>query len=340
MNSFWKHGTLWSELAVIIWLDLWTLFLNWTIFFVLGGWTTLSHFLARNGGDPNHVILPDELLPLDTKAVHVSPRKRASSTHTLVIPTHQHHHSNHAHQSNVQRTPTTPTPTFNRFVAASTPTSRRSSVSSPEPSIGSSSSGYSSNGVNGDASSFGTNDSILDSSTSLSNSTRIPIHRRRRIGSVQLTSASGCPKTLNPSDSAGRPNRISLSRSTSSNGISGSTLDLLANRIGSPISQIPRSNTDLNGYSLKQSRYPNYLNSSQHITGRMVGASSLGTTVNVSLIPGSTPTPSSNGSSSSPTINGNAKQSYASSIPTPVRPTTAKTSAPKFVVQVWTVWTL
>lgn len=37
MNSFWKHGTLWSELAVIIWLDLWTLFLNWTIFFCSRG---------------------------------------------------------------------------------------------------------------------------------------------------------------------------------------------------------------------------------------------------------------------------------------------------------------
>ena len=143
-----------------------------------GGWTTLSHFLARHGGDPNHEILPDELLPLDTKPASVNPRNRSSSTHTLVIPAnalhspassgnhreyhhnhHNHHYSNGSNSSNSQTptptpditahvhrgsvTPTTPYHPQSRFIN-STPASRRSSISSPEPSIGSSTSGYSS----------------------------------------------------------------------------------------------------------------------------------------------------------------------------------------------------
>lgn len=131
-----------------------------------GGWTTLSHFLARHGGDPNQQILPDELLPLDTKSSQMSnPRpnyhhpnngsnskynRRASNgnstTHTLVISTKttSNYHPNNSTTITPRKSSMTPdflginkrllqynnnnNSTRNNFVINSTPASRRNSI--------------------------------------------------------------------------------------------------------------------------------------------------------------------------------------------------------------------
>lgn len=101
---------------------------NWLPICWSGGWTTLSHFLERHGGDPTQEISAADLLPLDTRSVKVSPRRRSCTP--LVSP---------------QSAQTPNTPTFGRYIS-STPVSRRSSLSSPEPWM-SASSGYSSSSV-------------------------------------------------------------------------------------------------------------------------------------------------------------------------------------------------
>lgn len=221
-----------------------------------GGWTTLSHFLVRHGGDPNHEILPDELLPLDTKmqSSNNGPRRRSSSTHTLVIP---------GGVLGGQYSSKTPTPTpdigsrcsvmtppttsstgvsavnnhnnhFSRY-CGSTPVSRRSSLSSPEPSFGSSTSGYSSSGT-------ASNNTIRPIGSS--SDTKIPVLRRRqRLPSLQLSHE---PFRFNSNRSSNGAGLYGLPRSTST----------ILTGPGSELSQIPRS------------RYPNYLQSSQHITRR------------------------------------------------------------------------
>ncbi|CAG2105264.1 unnamed protein product [Medioppia subpectinata] len=68
-----------------------------------GGWTTLSHFLERHGGDPNQEISAADLLPLDTRAIRVSPRRRSYAP--LVSTT-------------AQTTPTPNAPTFGRYVSS------------------------------------------------------------------------------------------------------------------------------------------------------------------------------------------------------------------------------
>lgn len=136
-----------------------------------GGWTTLSHFLARHGGDPNQQILPDELLPLDTKSSQMSNTRpnhhqhnggnskyhrkagngNSSTTHTLVISTKttSNYHPNNSTPRKSSMTPdflginkrllqynNTNNQTSNSFVINSTPASRRNSISntgSPEP---------------------------------------------------------------------------------------------------------------------------------------------------------------------------------------------------------------
>ncbi|XP_054159860.1 GAS2-like protein 3 [Oppia nitens] len=103
-----------------------------------GGWTTLSHFLERHGGDPNQEISAADLLPMETRTVSVSARRRSYAP--LV--------------STAQTTVSPNTPTFGRYIS-STPVSRRSSLSSPEPWM-STSSGYSSSsaGCNGNSTSM------------------------------------------------------------------------------------------------------------------------------------------------------------------------------------------
>lgn len=213
----------------------------------------MSDFLARHNGDPNQQILPDELLPLDTKATSVSPRRRSSSTHTLVIPTHQHYtvHScnGHTHHASSTTTPSTPS-ALSRFIN-STPPSRRGSVcNSPEPL--SSSSGY-----NSMVTTSGRQSQLSNGSTTPS--TKIPIFRRRRLSSINDAS-------LNIAGDGTRFGFGGLSRSTSSSILSGDM---------NHGSSIPRSAT---GSNLKLARYPNYLNSSQHITGRMMPATSSSST--------------------------------------------------------------
>lgn len=234
--------------------EMWDSFL--TIFFsfaLLGGWTTLSHFLARHGGDPNHQIMPDELLPLDTKATSVSPRKRSSSTHTLVIPTGVMVNNGSTPtnmdpvNSSSSRNCVTPTTAYNRFIN-STPVSRRSSISSPEPSIGSSS-GYSSTGCN----------SIPMPENA--SGTKIPILRRKRLPSLQSNDLRNHNGLLR--DSSGNTYRLTLPRSSSS--IFTSDLN------GNVSTSIPRSTTSTE-FGLNRNRYPNYLQSSQHITNRNLGA--------------------------------------------------------------------
>ncbi|CAG2161978.1 unnamed protein product [Oppiella nova] len=84
-----------------------------------GGWTTLSHFLERHGGDPNQEISAADLLPLDTRAISVSPRRRSYAP--LVSTTAQ--------------TPPIPnTPTFGRYVS-STPSAITDDYHSPTPAL-------------------------------------------------------------------------------------------------------------------------------------------------------------------------------------------------------------
>lgn len=186
--------------------------IGWT-----GGWTTLSHFLERHGGDPNQEISAADLLPLDTRAISVSPRRRSYAP--LVSTTAQ--------------TPPIPnTPTFGRYVS-STPVSRRSSLSSPEPWM-STSSGYSSSsvGCNG-------------SPPSLMTTTR----RRRR-----SSTETSCRRPV-------------LIHRASIGAIS-------AHQMDSSLTGTPLPHTRPTSEPIK-SRYPNYLHSSQHITNKSNGISSL-----------------------------------------------------------------
>lgn len=233
-----------------------------------GGWTTLSDFLIRHGGDPDHQILPDELLPLDTKPSSSQPRRRSSSTHTLVIPgnvlgtsssSHYYHSKTPTptpdltalHNSRGSVTPTTAAAyshqhhPSNRYIN-STPVSRRSSISSPEPSIGSSTSGYSSSG-----------NSAKNGPAHTSADTKIPVLRRRqRLPSLQLSQ---------------EPFRYRSNSSISISSLPRSTSTILSGPGSGELSfgnsSIPRSNTTLSG------RYINYLQSSQHITRRQSNSS-------------------------------------------------------------------
>lgn len=205
-----------------------------------GGWTTLSHFLARHGADPDHQITADQLLPLDAKP-SASARKRSSSTHTLVISTG---HPLPSPDPLSCATPTTAiTTAFHRFIN-STPASRRSSVSSPDPSLASSS-GYSSPG----------GPSIPH--------TRIPVLRRRRLP----------PLAAGKDTSAALAYRLALPRSSSL---------LSADLNGNPVSPLPRSTTATE-FGLGRNRYPNYLQSSQHITNRAPNLTPLSTHLSATL---------------------------------------------------------
>ena len=178
---------------------------------LLGGWTTLSHFLERHGGDPTQEISAADLLPLDTRSVKVSPRRRSCAP--LVSP---------QYPQSAQTTPNTPT--FGRYIS-STPVSRRSSLSSPEPWM-SASSGYSSSSVGCTGSPPAVMPTLI--TRRRRSSTEAPCRRR-----VLTHRASVGQITTHQMDSQSRP--TTPSRPTSE-----------------PI----------------KSRYPNYLNSSQHITNR------------------------------------------------------------------------
>lgn len=238
----------------------------------------MSDFLARHGGDPNQQIIPDQLMPLNSNAnLSTTPRRRSSSTHTLVIPTQQHFkvHSStsqysisHAQHQNgtinssnhnaISQTPSTPARYIN-----STPPSRRSSMcNSPEPL--SASSGYNSmvNGASaGRLSQMSSISTNTNNQSGLTNSTKIPVLRRRRLSSINDSTG------LAVGNSGSRFGFSGLSRSTSSS--------ILSPDLNGSHSMIPRSAT---GSNLKLSRYPNYLTSSQHITGRMVSAASSSST--------------------------------------------------------------
>lgn len=237
-----------------------------------GGWTTLSDFLIRHGGDPDHQILPDELLPLDTKPSTSQSRRRSSSTHTLVIPGNVLTHCKTptptpdltALQQRGSVTPTAAYHTHNRYIN-STPVSRRSSISSPEPSIGSSTSGYSSSG---NSAKNGAQHTLVD--------TKIPVLRRRqRLPSLQLNH---------------EPFRYRSNSSISISSLPRSTSTILSGpgsgELSFSNSSLPRSNTTLSG------RYINYLQSSQHITRRQSNSN----------IPVNGSTMSANGTSDSATL--------------------------------------
>ncbi|XP_017492207.1 PREDICTED: flocculation protein FLO11-like, partial [Rhagoletis zephyria] len=219
-----------------------------------GGWTTLSDFLIRHGGDPDHQILPDELLPLDTKPSSSHPRRRSSSTHTLVIPGNvlgassasSHYHSKTPtptpdltalHNSRGSVTPTTASYHPSSRYINSTPVSRRSSISSPEPSIGSSTSGYSSSGN----SSFAKNAQGHTPNAD----TKIPVLRRRqRLPSLQLNHD---------------PFRYRSNSSLSISSLPRSTSTILSGpgsgELSYSNSSIPRSNTTLSGSFISNSAF-------------------------------------------------------------------------------------
>ena len=235
-----------------------------------GGWTTLSHFLARHGGDPNQQVLPEELMPMDTKPAATSSRSknaftingaqpipsssvkrtaiRSNSTHTLVIPfqTPQTPLSSVDHSSITSGRSSRQATSSQNSNVQSTPVSRRSSVvSSPEP-LNSCSSGYST-GSGNFARPFSAK-SMTDS--------KIPKFRSR------LPSLQNTPSTYNSKVSTSATplllyrSRSSFGFATPTNLMRSSSTTILSNLDGN-ISSIGKSNL---------SRYPNYLKSSQHIT--------------------------------------------------------------------------
>ena len=181
-----------------------------------GGWTTLSHFLERHGGDPTQEISAADLLPLDTRSVKVSPRRRSCAP---LVSTH----------STAQTTPNTPT--FGRYVS-STPVSRRSSLSSPEPWM-SASSGYSSSSVGCN----GSPPAVITTITRRRRSSTTEAACRRRVQTHRSSIGGISPL---PTENCMQSNPSTPTRPTSE-----------------PI----------------KSRYPNYLNSSQHITNKSNGMS-------------------------------------------------------------------
>lgn len=168
--------------------------------------TFKKHYLERHGGDPSHVISPSDLLPLDATTVDVSEfeLRRSSLMYSTQICT---------------------TPTFRRCIS-STPVSRRSSVSSPDPVKSECSSGYSS-----------TCNSVCNNSPPSTNTALQP--RRLSVETIKMRHRTSVGNFLNSTPALQPPSK----RPTSA--------------------------------PVKVTRYPNYLQSSQHITNRLNGISEL-----------------------------------------------------------------
>jgi len=231
-----------------------------------GGWDTLQHFLERHGNDTVKEISPSDLLPMDTRPSESTSRRRDS-------------------QSSLQSVPSTP---VLRRCLSSTPVSR-SSLSSPEPwmSGSSNSSGYASgSNPNGSTSKSVNGQKCSNTVATLSSATSATIGSKinsqvngtpnktliRRVSNLEsindrsnidIKSNSYAltrrPSSLTPANLKSGINRtlyLNLSKASTTSNIN------LSSTTNSP------SSLTKNGDTVKQIRYPNYLQSSQHITSR------------------------------------------------------------------------
>lgn len=200
-----------------------------------GGWDTLASFLERHGGgEPIDDISPSDLLPMDT-------RPSESSSRLQAIDTRQSESSSRRRNSSSSPQSGATTPVLRRCMS-STPVSRRSSMSSPEPWM-SGSSGYSSGSSCQRPPSRGMvtrRSSICVTSTE---KTQIPVPNRRRSLAAGLR--------LGSTNDLGNRNSIS-------------GLNLSMQFGGSQTITPGRPTSE----PIKARRYPNYLSSSQHITNR------------------------------------------------------------------------
>ncbi|UXI15300.1 hypothetical protein NH340_JMT01243 [Sarcoptes scabiei] len=253
-----------------------------------GGWTTLSHFLARHGGDPNQQILPDELLPLDAKSSRMDRgtnqnghhhfnafhkkngfSQQTSTTHTLVISTKT---TSGLKQSN---SPITPLQTnskliIKKMIPESLPSNRQGKFPMESRISNSNSNSRINSTPASRRSSISSENSepILSSSPTPSSRTRIPILSRRNVFPTSYRFSGQCDrKALNQSKSFLRStsNIIGLIESNQSQTNLQSQSPYSNGRNSKCITMIPRSNTEVNSIR----RYVNYLRSSQHITNKI-----------------------------------------------------------------------
>lgn len=232
-----------------------------------GGWDTLQHFLERHGGEDAPDISPSDLLPMDTRPE----QSRRRSSHQVGSPAVVAQQSSPTQVDKspapsvmsqpVSTTPTASAPgTVMRRCMSSTPVSRRSSLSSPEPWSGSSiaSSGYTSSCGNGSAA-----NSIIGTGRPPSRQTsETPVSRRSSVCSTPSTELRQIRRRSMLPEASGKNrlvNRSSLGLNLTSSPKTGS--------ITAPCSPTKVLPGALGVSGIKPpNRYHNYLSSSQHIT--------------------------------------------------------------------------
>lgn len=221
-----------------------------------GGWDTLQHFLERHGqGEDTVDISPSDLLPMDTRPETSSRRKVSTTPHhaftscvnvsstpttaTLVVTPDKPP----ATAPNVTSGQTTTQPVMRRCLS-STPVSRRSSISSPEPWSQSSicSSGY--NSATGSA-----RPSSRETASRRSSICATPTNKEQTHQQLQAKRRS----LVSPAEIKHNAQNQANQR------INRSSLGL--NLIG----QTSPTKPLVSGIK-PPNRYPNYLSSSQHIT--------------------------------------------------------------------------
>lgn len=268
-----------------------------------GGWTTLSHFLARHGGDPNQQILPDELLPLDTKSSQMNGPNGGMNYQSRTTSANRHHHSHRIHNTNngstthtlviSTTTKTTPISNSNNVVSA-----RKSSITSdflkstnygqqkfnstnsrnvgmmsihstPVSRRNSVSSSYVADSPEPSYNSSLATSPILTNIAPLSSQTKIPILRqnlRSRLPMMICDAGSQSSKQLLRSTSSIisiSPSSQELSTYIKQQQLRQQTLNNGKTQY-TQRSMIPRSTTEFG----QMRRYANYLRSSQHITNK------------------------------------------------------------------------
>ncbi|KAI1298756.1 Growth arrest-specific protein 2 [Halotydeus destructor] len=223
-----------------------------------GGWDTLQHFLERHGGEDAPDISPSDLLPMDTRPSES--RRRDQALHGLVNGTGSALNNilpdkmTSAAAGN-NRNPVSGSSNLRRCVST-TPLSRRSSVSSPEPWSGSSicSSGYTS----GSGTNRPPSRTASVSRRSSLNATPSP-QAQSRIGTIKrrpLTAEANKNKVMNRSSLGLHLTPVNSPKATSA--------PVTPTRI--PVLSSPHQSPPGGSGIKPPMRYPNYLNSSQHIS--------------------------------------------------------------------------
>ena len=242
-----------------------------------GGWSTLQQFLERHGGGEDVAIdiSPSDLLPMDTRPSESRRRQSGSYNGSSFNSSISHASPDKPPTASNITAPTTALPVMRRCLS-STPASRRSSVSSPEPWSASSicSSGYNSSA--GSACRPQSRETISRRSsiceTPVSQKSQIAKRRSLVTCASEGQERKSSYRTINRSSlglnliASGSPRSITApSTPTKLNNNANSTSgNAITN--GTPVSGIKPPN-----------RYPNYLSSSQHITSSPTSSSASST---------------------------------------------------------------